>query len=190
MSYPAGVDLGTSSVKTMIMNEEGKAKAVSCEAYEISIPRIGCGEQDPEEWFRKFVVTLKRCMEESGIRGDESTALGFAGQMHGLVCVDRQGKCVCPAMIWPDQWTGGTISRMYEKLSRDFVSQQTRNTISTGFLIASLASNIGIAGRISTIASKPYYDKKLRTNTCDHVVEGTGIYDGFSQACGRLVTLD
>lgn len=290
MGYLIGVDLGTSSVRTMVMDECGNIKAVCGEDYEISIPQIGYAEQDPEEWYEKFVITLGRCLDESHIKPDEIKAMSFSGQMHGLVCIDGKGNCVCPAIIWPDQRTGRTIESIYERLGRDFINRQTQNTISTGFLIASLcwlyeerrdlyeriryvmlpkdylkyrltgrvvtdysdaagslafnneklewafemierlgldrnmfppcessayivghvtgkasgetglgqsvmvvnggsdqcmqsigngiiepgifASNIGTAGQISTIVTKPYYDTRLRTNTFAHVVDG------------------
>lgn len=138
MSYLMGVDLGTSSVRTMIMDDDGGIKAVCKEDYEISIPQIGYAEQDPKEWYEKFVLTLKRCLSEGGIEGSDIKAVSFSGQMHGLVCLDEQGECVCPAIIWPDQRTGKVIRNMYEKLGRGFIAGQTQNTVSTGFLIASL----------------------------------------------------
>lgn len=138
MGYLLGIDLGTSSVKTMLMSEDGETAAVAGEAYDIDIPKAGYAEQNPDMWYEKTALTIKSCLHQSGVSQAEIKGVSFSGQMHGLVCVDKCGRTVYPAIIWPDTRTGQSITHMYEKAGAEFIAGHTQNTITAGFLIASL----------------------------------------------------
>lgn len=138
MSRLIGLDIGTSSVKAMLMEEDGKCLGITNAAYDVDIPRVGWAEQNPDMWYEKTTDILKELLSKEGLNSEEIRALSFSGQMHGLVCVDREGRPVRPAIIWPDQRTLHTIEQIYEKLGSDFVAKQTQNKIATGFLLGSL----------------------------------------------------
>ena len=102
-AYLAALDLGTQSVKTAIMDAEGRLLSVSHEGYGLQTPKIGFVEQDPEEWWRASVRTIREAVSKAGIAPDEIAGLGFSGQMHGVVALDEQNRVVGPAIIWMDQ---------------------------------------------------------------------------------------
>ncbi|MCC8394103.1 carbohydrate kinase [Paraburkholderia sp. MMS20-SJTR3] len=94
-----GIDLGTGSLKAAIVDEEGREQAVSSVAYTLDTPHPGWAEIDVRIWWRALVDALAQLPRElrDGVR-----AIGFSGQMHGVVLVDAAGDAVRPALLWPD----------------------------------------------------------------------------------------
>jgi xylulokinase len=138
MALVVGIDLGTSSVRAMLLNTETNQTGVSGEDYDISFPRSGWAEQDPAEWYQKTCVALQKLLASAGAQPEAIQAVSFSGQMHGLVCLDDRGEPLRPAIIWPDQRSAAAVRKIYDTVGDSFVVSQTQNTIATGFLIASL----------------------------------------------------
>lgn len=137
MNCLLGLDLGTSSVKGMLLSSQtGQILGEANADYNIHIPSLGYAEQDPEEWYEKTCQVTRQIMANSP--GNQVSALSFSGQMHGLVAIDRKGNPVCPAIIWPDQRSGQAIEEIYRKVGREFLAEHLQNRISAGFLLASL----------------------------------------------------
>ena len=133
-----GIDLGTSSVKSMCLwTDSGRTKTFA-EGYDISYPRQGWAEQDPLVWYEKTIVTLRRLLATRDMKAEDIRAISFSGQMHGLVCLDSNNELLRPAIIWPDQRSAPSIQKIYDTLGASFVASQNQNTIATGFLLASL----------------------------------------------------
>jgi xylulokinase len=122
----------------MIIAAEGKVAAIEGEPYNILIPRPGFAEQDPDVWYVKTVDVIRRALRSLGHTPEEIAAIGFSGQMHGLVCVDEKGRPLRDAILWLDQRAREAISRIYDLCGSDFVARQIQNRISAGFLIGSL----------------------------------------------------
>lgn len=138
MGYLMGIDLGTSSIKVMLMSEDGIELAVARQSYDISIPSQGYAQQKPDMWYEKTIQSIRDCISRACVPAAEILALGFSGQMHGLVCVDEYGQAVCPAIIWPDTRTRDVIREMEMQLGREYMAEHLQNAISTGTLVASL----------------------------------------------------
>jgi xylulokinase len=104
--YLLGVDVGSSSVKASLMDAAtGRcAGAATFPETEMAIqsPQPGFAEQDPELWRGCARSAVHAAMERAGARADEVRAIGIAYQMHGLVCVDRAGRVLRPAILWCD----------------------------------------------------------------------------------------
>lgn len=138
MSYLMGIDLGTSSVRAMLMRENGDILAVEGENYDVVIPQPRHAEQDPHLWWEKTTEVIRRALAKSAVAPDDIAALSFSGQMHGLVCLDAQRRVVRPAIIWPDQRSAAAIAGIMDRCDRDMLIKNVQNAIATGFLIASL----------------------------------------------------
>lgn len=138
MTCLLGVDLGTSSVRAMIMDADGRELALEGEGYDVDIPRPGHAEQDPDLWVRTAEGVIKRAVAKAGVAADAVKAVSFSGQMHGLVCVDRDGKPLRPAIIWQDQRAKESIEKIYARFSREQVGQWVQNAVAAGFLLGSL----------------------------------------------------
>lgn len=95
-----GADLGTSSLKLLLLSSEGEVIRVHSEQYPTSQPYPLWSEQDPEDWYRALVNGLKVLC--SGIDSHSIRAIGIAGQMHGLVALDSKNQVIRPAILWND----------------------------------------------------------------------------------------
>ena len=71
MAYLCGIDLGTSSLKTLLMDEQGSVKGVCARSYQFASPRGGFAEQDPREWWEACCRTVRGVLKESGISGSD-----------------------------------------------------------------------------------------------------------------------
>jgi xylulokinase len=94
-----GLDIGTSSVKAVIVDERGGLAAESSSPLTVQRPRADWSEQDPEAWWEaaNAAVIALRAELRSGV-----TAIGLAGQMHGAVLLDRWDRALRPAILWND----------------------------------------------------------------------------------------
>lgn len=105
MRYIAGIDVGTSGVKCIVINEQAQVTASCTEGYPISTPKAGWSEQNPADWWAATKKAMKQAVQKSGAAADDIIALGFSGQMHGLVALDSSNEVVRPAILWNDQRT-------------------------------------------------------------------------------------
>ncbi|OAJ65559.1 xylulokinase [Paraburkholderia ginsengiterrae] len=94
-----GIDLGTGSLKVAIVDENGHERAVASVAYALDTPHSGWAETDVQTWWHALCDAAARLPE--ALRRDVR-AIGFSGQMHGVVLIDAAGEAVRPAMLWPD----------------------------------------------------------------------------------------
>lgn len=138
MSYLMGIDLGTSSVKAIIMDLDGNIIGLGEESYDVQTPSIGCAEQDIELLWEATARTIKQAITKGTINTSDIKSIGFSGQMHGLVLLDKQMKPIRPAIIWADQRTKQQIDNIYNIIGMDEFRKTTLNSLSTGFFICSL----------------------------------------------------
>ena len=105
MNYLIGIDLGTSSTKTVLFDEKGEVIASASKDYPLYTPHNGWAEQKPEDWRDAALETITKVVKDSGVAADDIKGLGISGQMHGLVMLDEQGEVIRPSIIWCDQRT-------------------------------------------------------------------------------------
>ncbi|MBI1903391.1 MAG: xylulokinase [Planctomycetia bacterium] len=117
MTAVIGIDIGTSGTKTLAMDEEGKVLAdCTSEEYPVHRPKPLHSEQDPEDWWKATVSTVRSVMERSGLAPEEVAAIGLSGQMHGSVFLDSQNRVIRKALLWNDQRTEKEVKEI-EKLA-------------------------------------------------------------------------
>lgn len=133
-----GIDIGTSSIKGMLMEENGRIVSVKSCGYSVEIPRSGWAQQDPQLWWNGLCEVLAQMRGEQPDILDSVRGIGFSGQMHGLTAVDRQGNPVRPAIIWMDQRATGQLRKINEKISFEEQGQILHNRVFNGFALASL----------------------------------------------------
>lgn len=126
-----GVDLGTSSVKLLLMDEEGHILGTVSREYPLYLPKPGWSEQHPEDWFTQLMDGLKELLT----MGDKSLVAGisFSGQMHGLVMLDDQDNVIRPAILWNDGRTQEECDYLNKTIGREKISAYTANMALTGF---------------------------------------------------------
>jgi len=135
MSQFIGIDLGTQSVKVVLYNETGHLLSCVQRNYPLLTPQLGFVEQEPDEWWRQTSSALQEAIAQSP--DQRVKAIGFSGQMHGLVLLDEQYVPLCPAIIWADQRSGREVAEIREKLGSRLASI-AGSDIATGFMAASL----------------------------------------------------
>jgi xylulokinase len=120
-----GLDVGTTGVKAVAIAPDGRVLAAAEEAYELSTPRPGWAEQDPEDWWRAGQGALGSL--------PEARAIGLSGQMHGLVVLDRHERVLRPAILWNDQRTAAECAEIEERVGLERLIALTGNRALTGF---------------------------------------------------------
>ncbi len=138
MSYLMGVDLGTSSVKVIVMDEDGKILAQASEKYPILTPSPGWAEQDPDRWWLAAMSAIRRALQSPNLDRAEVKAIGFSGQMHGTVLLDRSLKPLRPAIIWADSRSSRQCEKIRRKLGEERIVKILSNPIMPGFMAPSL----------------------------------------------------
>ena len=126
-----GVDLGTSAVKLLLMDEKGGIKKIVSKEYELHFPHPGWSEQKPEDWYSQSMEGIKELISEC----DKSQVAGisFGGQMHGLVILDENDKVIRPAILWNDGRTIEENDYLNNVIGKDKLSSYTANISFTGF---------------------------------------------------------
>ena len=126
-----GVDLGTSAVKLLLMDSDGKIQNIVSKEYPLYFPNPGWSEQRPEDWYDQTMEGIKELLQEA----DKSKVAGisFGGQMHGLVILDKEDRVIRPAILWNDGRTGKETDYLNEVIGREKLSQCTANIAFAGF---------------------------------------------------------
>ncbi|MBR2582552.1 MAG: xylulokinase [Oscillospiraceae bacterium] len=126
-----GVDLGTSAVKLLLVDERGAILGEVTKEYPLSFPRPGWSEQSPEDWWKAVqhgILQLTEHTDKSEIRG-----IGVGGQMHGLVALDAQDRVIRPAILWNDGRTGEEVEYLNGVIGKEKLSALTANIAFAGF---------------------------------------------------------
>ncbi len=137
MSYLMGIDLGTSSTKTLIIDTDGRTAGIGNAGYGIRIPQISWAEQNPEEWWEAVKASIRQAMGKAGVSGHEIAGIGFSGQMHGMVALDENKKLVCPAIIHLDQRSSEDLEEI-RAIAGDLMQKELLNRPSAGMMISTV----------------------------------------------------
>src|SRR5699024_24185 len=105
MKYVIGVDLGTSAVKVLLVDQTGQVTAQASAAYPLQQPQPGYSEQNPEDWITGVKTAIQKLFTTSKVAASDIEGLSYSGQMHGLVLLDAAGKVLRPAILWNDTRT-------------------------------------------------------------------------------------
>lgn len=126
-----GVDLGTSAVKLLLMDELGNIKKIVSKEYPLYFPHPGWSEQKPEDWLEKTIEGIKELTAEC--EKENVAGISFGGQMHGLVALDSEDQVIRPAILWNDGRTGEETEYLNNVIGKEKLSQYTANIAFAGF---------------------------------------------------------
>lgn len=126
-----GVDLGTSAVKLLLMDEKGTIKNIVSKEYPLYFPKPGWSEQKPEDWWKGTVEGIHELVKDYD--KNEIAGLSFGGQMHGLVVLDENDDVIRPALLWNDGRTAAETDYLNNVIGRERLSNYTANIAFTGF---------------------------------------------------------
>ena len=134
MSYYLGIDIGTSGTKTLAIDELGNVLAESDAEYPLHQPKPGWTEQDPEDWWKATVKTVRAVMKKANLKPEHVRAIGLSGQMHGSVFLDKSGNVIRKALLWNDQRTEAECEQITNAAGgRQNLIKMVANPALTGF---------------------------------------------------------
>lgn len=126
-----GVDLGTSSVKLLLVGEDGTILNTVTQTYKVSYPHDGWSEQNPEDWYSGVIGGIIRLLidqDKTKVKG-----IGVGGQMHGLVVLDKDDKVIRPCILWNDGRTQAETDYLNNEIGKSKLSDMTANIAFAGF---------------------------------------------------------
>ena len=138
MSYLLGIDLGTSSLKTIVLSRDGQIRASDAIDYQFGSPVQGWAEQDPEVWWNACRDTVRAAVSQAGIDPADIRAIGFSGQMHGVVMLDKDHKVIRPAILHCDARSGEQVTHLNMTIPLEQRRRLFRNPVYPGFMLTSL----------------------------------------------------
>ncbi|MBA3406747.1 MAG: xylulokinase [Solirubrobacterales bacterium] len=127
MRAAIGLDIGTTAVKALAVDETGTVLARSEAGYPLSTPRAGWAEQDPADWWRATEQAL------AALSIDDVAGIGLSGQMHGLVALDAAGAVIRPAILWNDGRTAAECAEIETRIGLEELIALTGNRALPGF---------------------------------------------------------
>lgn len=138
MKYVIGIDLGTSSVKAMLMNQLGENCGEVTKSYPLIHQQAGYSEQDPEEWIMQTTAALRELVADLSVDAASIEGISFSGQMHGLVLLDVQKQVLRHAILWNDTRTTEQCRQIYEMVGKERLLSIVKNPALEGFTLPKL----------------------------------------------------
>ena len=129
--YYIGIDLGTSSVKLLLMDELGVIHQQVTREYPLEFPQPGWSQQAPEDWKDAVLSGLQELTANCDKR--QIAGIGTGGQMHGLVVLDRDDNVIRPAILWNDGRTAAQVDYLNDVIGKQKLSAWTANIAFAGF---------------------------------------------------------
>jgi xylulokinase len=165
-----GLDVGTTAVKAIAIDSDGTVVERAEESYPLSMPQPGWAEQDPDDWVRAAERALSRL---------DATAVGFSGQMHGLVSLGAGDVPLRPAILWNDQRTAAECAVIERRVGLERLIELTGNRALTGFTAPKLlwlrTNEPDVYARIDSILlPKDYVRLKLFGERAIDVADASG----------------
>lgn len=135
MAYLLGIDIGTTNVKTIVLEAEtGRTLASADREYPISQPQLGYAEQDPDDWWRAAVHTIQEALAQSGIDRQAVRAISLCGQMHGVTCIGADGRPLRPSIIWADTRSKSQCDALLARFPAAEMSEHAPGLPAAGFM--------------------------------------------------------
>ena len=103
MGYLIGADIGSQSVKAVLLDPDGQIAGTAGHGYAMSHPASGWAEQDPADWTAGLTAAVRRLLAEHGVAAGQVSHLGLASQVDGVAPVDAKLRPLRPAIIWRDR---------------------------------------------------------------------------------------
>ena len=131
MSYYIGIDLGTSTIKLLLVDEQGLIRNSVSKEYPLELPHPGWSQQNPEDWEATLLEAIPELL--AGFDASCVSGIGIGGQMHGLVILDKEDRVIRPAILWNDGRSAEETGWLNETIGREHLTQFTGNIAFAGF---------------------------------------------------------
>ncbi len=176
--YYIGIDLGTSAVKLLLMDSDGKIVNIVSKEYPLYFPHPGWSEQKPEDWYEATMLGIRELIQN--VDKAQVAGISFGGQMHGLVILDKDDNVIRPAILWNDGRTGEETAYLNNEIGKEKLSAYTANIAFAGFTAPKLLwvknkepENFARIAKI--MLPKDYIAYKLTGVHCTDVSDASGM---------------
>jgi xylulokinase len=134
MAYMMGIDVGTTGTRVVVVRPDGHvAGAATGDHQPMRMFKPGWAEQDPEDWWQATLVAIRAALEQAKLKGPDIAAVGFSGQMHGVVLLDTAHAVLRPSLIWCDQRSQAQCDWITGRVGAERLIQYVSNPALTGF---------------------------------------------------------
>ncbi len=133
-----GIDIGTSSLKCVLIDDAGQLCAAAFREYSPDLPRPGWAEQNPDVWLHAAISAVREVIEIGGVDRRSIAGLSFSGQMHSAVLLDRDRHVIRPAILWLDTRSAPQVAALNHSIDRSQLAAWIGNPLMPGFMLASL----------------------------------------------------
>ena len=181
--YWLGIDIGTGGSRALLLDAQGAVvNSATAPHQDMRMDRPLWAEQDPDDWWAASQRAIQSVLAD--VSAGEVTGIGLAGQMHGLVLLDRDDRVIRPALIWCDQRSQPQVDWINAQVGAERVLSLTANPMLTGFTLPKLLwvrehepSNFERIRRV--LLPKDYIRFKLTGEYATDVSDasGTGLFD-------------
>lgn len=138
MKYVIGIDLGTSAVKVLLMNQGGEICLEVSREYPLIQEKSGYSEQGPREWVDQTTMALRELVNQLDEDSNCIEGISFSGQMHGLVLLDHENNLLRNAILWNDTRTTAQCQEIYNTVGKERLLEITKNVALEGFTLPKL----------------------------------------------------
>ena len=135
MSYLLGLDIGTSAVKALLLETNGRVVGSVVEEYPLFTPRPGWSEQNPEDMWRATVNSIRHLMAKFAITPDSIFGLGLSGQMHSSIFLDQNYQVIREAILWNDVRTSAQCRLIETSIAPEVLRSEVCNPVLEGFTL-------------------------------------------------------
>src|SRR5450432_1341436 len=125
MGYLIGADIGSQSVKAVLLDPDGRTVGTAGHSYAMSHPASGWAEQDPGDWTRGLTAAVRQLMAGHQVQPAQVTHLGLASQVDGVAAVDAQLRPLRPAIIWLDRRATRQAAALASRVGADHIFATT-----------------------------------------------------------------
>lgn len=136
MDLVLGLDLGTTSLKALLVDAEGVIRAQAEREYPIRTPQPGWAEQNPDDWWQAAMAATRACL--AYVDAATVRAIGLSGQMHGTVLLGADGVPLMPAVIWADQRSSMQAAAITAQIGPERLAEIAGSRVAAGFMAATL----------------------------------------------------
>ncbi len=131
--FVMGVDAGTGSIRVGIFDINGNPVVFANQEYETYFPKPGWAEQNPDEWWSSLKIATKKALKESGVNPEDIIAIGADGTSSTVVCLDENGVCLRPAILWMDNRSSKQAQKIFN--SKHSVLKRSKAGVSAEWMI-------------------------------------------------------
>ncbi len=173
-----GIDLGTSAVKTLLLDENGTILNIVSKEYPLYFPKAGWSEQNPQDWYIQTAAAVRELVAD--FDASQVAGISFGGQMHGLVVLDKEDAVIRPAILWNDGRTQKETDDLNQRIGKEQLSAWTANIAFAGFTAPKLlwmkANEPELFAKIHKIMlPKDYLAYRFTGNHCTDASDASGM---------------